>query len=99
MVMKYSDEIRQKYGLSFTDEDIAHEDADSFILKNGTGWNRNVETFWRNKPKVLSCPTCDDFKQRGGWSDVDLLILHKNGHVWPGFAGEPDGGNFGGSDF
>lgn len=42
-----------------------------------------------NKPKatfdsVRECPQCKDH------SDVvDKIIYHNNGHVWPGFAGEP----------
>lgn len=33
------------------------------------------------------------------WDWIDRKIYHDNGHVWPGFAGEPDGNDFGGSDF
>ena len=62
-------------------------------------------------PMVKSIPTalgkllnaCDkcrgEFSTRRGWDYIDLCIWHDNGHVWPGFAGEPDGGNYGGSDF
>jgi hypothetical protein len=34
-----------------------------------------------------------------GFDIIDKWIYHDNNHVWPGFAGEPDGGNYGGSDF
>lgn len=45
------------------------------------------------------CEKCEEAKKQGGWDEIDLRIWHNNGHVWPGFAGEPDGGNYGGSDF
>ena len=52
-----------------------------------------------DKSPYTNCPKCKDLEKRGGWSWIDLGIMHDNGHVWPGFAGEPDGGNYGGSDF
>ena len=43
---------------------------------------------------ALSCEKCK------GYADItDKLIYHSNNHVWPGFAGEPGGTDFGGSDF
>ena len=46
------------------------------------------------------CPICEAEIRRGEvWTHIDMRIWHDNGHVWPGFAGEPDGGNYGGSDF
>lgn len=46
----------------------------------------------KNNPET--CKRCPK-----DWDWVDRQIFHDNGHVWPGFAGEPDGGNYGGSDF
>lgn len=43
---------------------------------------------------VLGCEQCKD-----KIDITDRLIFHNNNHVWPGFAGEPDSGNYGGSDF
>ena len=43
------------------------------------------------------CQKCA--KATEGWDWIDKKIYHDNGHVWPGFAGEPTGDNFGGSDF
>lgn len=48
---------------------------------------------------AIRCDVCAEHYARGKRDAVDLKILHDNGHVWPGFAGEPDGGNYGGSDF
>lgn len=49
------------------------------------------------------CEKCLERIRQSGWNAVDdfidLAIYHNNNHVWPGFAGEPDGGNYGGSDF
>ena len=39
--------------------------------------------------RISKCPTCEALFKRGGWDTVDLIIYHNNGHVWPGFAGEP----------
>ena len=49
-------------------------------------------------PLFLKCPECDK-RAAKSWDWIDRKIFHDNGHVWPGFAGEPDGGNYGGSDF
>lgn len=43
------------------------------------------------------CEKCDTFTSKENW--IDRKIYHDNNHVWPGFAGEPDSGNYGGSDF
>lgn len=40
-----------------------------------------------------TCPLCE------GREYIDARIFHENGHVWPGYAGEPDDGYFGGGDF
>lgn len=45
------------------------------------------------------CSHCKEAAKRGGWDEIDLAIWHANGHVWPGFAGEPGPGFYGGSDF
>lgn len=47
------------------------------------------------------CLQCDNERRRphSSWSEIDLRIWHDNGHVWPGFVGEPDGNDYGGSDF
>lgn len=46
------------------------------------------------------CEKCEEADRQGWYKDeIDRMIWHDNGHVWPGFAGEPDGGNYGGSDF
>ena len=47
--MKLRDEVNEKWGRNIKDEDIVSESDDAFITKWGEGWNRNVETFWRNK--------------------------------------------------
>lgn len=52
------------------------------------------------KTDEKKCPFCEaEAKRRGFWDWVDVKIWHDNGHVWPRFAGEPDSGNYGGSDF
>ena len=33
---------------------------------------------------VETCPECQVFSDR-----IDRMIYHNNGHVWPGFAGDP----------
>ncbi len=43
---------------------------------------------------VMGCDQCKEIKDT-----VDKLIYHNNNHAWPGYAGEPGGTNFGGSDF
>ena len=48
---------------------------------------------------LKKCKECKDLHARGGWDLIDLKIMHDNGHVWPGFAGEPGPGFYGGSDF
>lgn len=52
-----------------------------------------------DKKESKSCLKCEELRKRGGWDTIDLLIYHNNGHVWPGYAGEPGPINFGGSDF
>ena len=47
----------------------------------------------------LKCEKCKELMKHGGWDSIDLKIMHDNGHVWPGFAGEPDSGSYGGSDY
>ena len=44
---------------------------------------------------IKTCSRCITFSN----DTIDRMIYHKNYHIWPGFAGEPDGGSFGGSDF
>jgi hypothetical protein len=46
-----------------------------------------------------SSQTCSKCEEMKGFDIIDKWIYHDNNHVWPGFAGEPDGGNYGGSDF
>jgi len=50
-------------------------------------------------PELQVCVRCSEEYSRGTRDIIDMKIWHDNGHVWPGFAGEPDGGNYGGSDF
>lgn len=47
------------------------------------------------------CERCEKEKRfiGGAWDPINEKIWHDNGHVWPGFAGEPTGDDFGGSDF
>lgn len=47
--MKFWEEINEKYGTGYTQDDILVEDDNSFVTKDGTGWNRGKETFWRNR--------------------------------------------------
>lgn len=49
---------------------------------------------------VDQCKQCQERKLSVSAHDaIDLMIWHHNGHVWPGFAGEPTGVDYGGSDF
>lgn len=50
-LMKFWEEINERYGTKYTQADIAIEDANSFITHTGVGWNRNVEKFWKNHKK------------------------------------------------
>lgn len=46
-------------GLIIPDESIHWDEEDSFAYDNGTtivGYNRNVETFWRNCPEDDNWP-------------------------------------------
>lgn len=46
------------------------------------------------------CEKCEKARSNGWhYDEIDRIIWHNNNHVWPGYAGEPDGGNYGGSDF
>lgn len=38
---------------------------------------------------VDSCQECQKAKKAQRFDSVDLIIWHRNGHVWPGFAGDP----------
>lgn len=53
------------------------------------------------RASTISCVKCLALKrgEPAAWSDTNLKIYHENDHTWPGFAGEPDGGENGGSDF
>ena len=55
---------------------------------------RFEETFSQN---FLTCERCATLGS--SWDAIDRKIFHDNNHVWPGFAGEPTGDDFGGSDF
>lgn len=81
--------------------DDMHKRWESFLPKdrlwNAPGYVGQVKP----KPQtpgylqaVLSCEACKTHTDV-----VDRLIFHNNGHVWPGYAGEPTGVNYGGSDF
>lgn len=53
-----------------------------------------VKDFFYVRAKANQCPQCQNYKD-----EIDRAIYHTNNHVWPGFAGEPGGGDYGGSDF
>ena len=57
-----------------------------------------VKEYRMNTTGLEDCPKCKELETRG-WGWIDRGIMHKNGHVWPGYAGEPDGGDYGGGDF
>lgn len=52
----YRDELRERLGLIVPDECVKWDEEDAFGYQLTpdnpvTGWNRNVETFWRNQPE------------------------------------------------
>ena len=47
------------------------------------------------EPDPDFCERCKPFK----YDPIKRAIYHGNGHVWPGYAGEPNDGDYGGSDF